>query len=152
MAPACALAKQSQTFAIPVNAPITYVQITNSEGKNIEQEDVPGYLQVPKMLVHITNKLVADTGLQDLPQANVAIVEEPCTASTTWWLVFTRVVPMKLHEAKSWLAKRLPEGSTLDPENLAVVFSPWLKCRLGWGDSRHTPGLVQPCARRHCRL
>ena len=58
---------------------------------------------------------------------------------THWWLVIARAKPQKLVEFKHWLSKRVPDG--LDTDRL-VPLAPWLQRRLGWGDVRTTPELL----------
>jgi len=72
---------------------------------------------------------------------NSAIVEETLESSTIWWLVFTRIAPIKENVLKAWLRKHLPPD-TLDVESLQTL-NPWLQRRLGWDDVRTTPEFLQ---------
>ena len=65
----------------------------------------------------------------------VAIVEEP---KKEWWLVLGLASPQSAHNFKSYLRARVP----LDLERMTTL-TPLLQRRLGWGDARTTPELLE---------
>ena len=64
-----------------------------------------------------------------------AIVEEP---GKGWWLVLGLASPQTAHNFKSYLRTRV---QSLDLERMTTL-TPWLQRRLGWGDARTTPELL----------
>ena len=128
MTPVCVKAAHPQTFAVPVRGP---------EGRPAIREFAEPLLRMGRVAVELAK--VAYGGPSHI--ANLAILEEELPAGgTEWWLVIARAKPMKLVEFRQWLSKRVPDS--VDTGRLAAL-TPMLQRRLGWGDVRNTPDLLE---------
>jgi len=130
MAPVCTLSRAPRSFAIPL------VDST-------PHGDVSAYVAPLQELEALARHLVGASygGTQQLVGA--AIVEESTEeASRIWWLVLTRNSETKAANFKQWLCKRLPPETRLDVEQLQTL-TPLMQRRLGWGDVRTTPELLE---------
>ena len=139
MAPACVLSRAPQSFAIPLS------DATSSF------ENVTEYIKPLQQLEAIARHLVASSygGMQQIVGA--AIVEEPLPAETAWWLVLTRSSGTKASNVKQWLRGRLPPDCRLDVDQL-LTLTPMLQRRLGWGDVRTSPELLEALRRERALL
>ena len=97
--------------------------------------DTAAYLQPLVCLGSIAKELTKRAyGTKCQIQA-VAIVEE---VDTQWWLVLGLASPQPMQNVKSYLRTRVP----LDLVRMTTL-TPWLQRRLGWGDARTTPELLE---------
>ena len=148
MVPSCISTPTTHSFAVPWRVD----NEGNAKGNTKEEEHLrfAKYLQPLKTLANAARHLmlVAYGGKSAI--LSTAIVEETLETSTVWWLVLTHSTPTKDFKMKSWLAKHLPPISGLDIDSLTTL-TPWLQRRLGWGDARTTPDLLD-ALQREARL
>ena len=127
--PTCALVQQEQAFAIPVS-------------NQFQLREPAKYLQPLMQLCCVAKELIKVLyGTKYQIQA-VAIVERPKEnrkeTEWEWWLVLSLASPQSVYNFKNYLRTRVP----LDLEGMTTL-TPWLQRRLGWGDARTTPELLE---------
>ena len=120
--PTCVLVQEEQAFAIPVSG-------------QYNLRESAKYLQPLMQLCCVARELPTVLYGTKYKLQAVAIVEEPMKE---WWLVLSLASPQTAQHTKNYLRTRVP----LDLEGMTTL-TPWLQRRLGWGDARTTPELLE---------